>query len=288
MIDPLMNIRKAVITAAGQNQRTLPLQTLIDRDGTQKSVLRILIDEVLESGIEEICVVLCPGDETIYAKAAGEQSGHLRFLPQTESLGYGHAIYCAREFIGHGAFLHLVGDHVYVGSEGGCAKRLVAIAQAEACSVSAVQPTREGLLSHFGAVGGQRFHGRAGLYRVETVIEKPTPTEAEQLLTVAGLRAGHYLCFFGMHVLTPAVMEILGRQLGELGRQATLSSALAELAAQEQYLAVQIAGHRYDLGAKYGQLIAQLALALSGRESNEILAQLVELLAQRTMQGTAN
>jgi len=107
------------------------------------------------------------------------------------------------------------------------------------------------------------------------------------LLTVSGLRAGYYLCFFGMHVFTPTVMEILGRQLGEMGRQATLSSALGELAAREQYLALPIAGHRYDLGAKYGLLIAQMALALSGRESNEVLAQLVELLAQRMTQGAA-
>ena len=55
--------------------------------------------------------------------------------------------------------------------------------------------------------------GRSGLYRVETVIEKPTPTEAEQRLMVPGLRAGYYLCFFGIHVLTPTVMDILGRML---------------------------------------------------------------------------
>jgi UTP--glucose-1-phosphate uridylyltransferase len=282
-----MKIRKAVITAAARHQRSLPLQTLIDRDGIEKSVLRILLDEVLGAGIEEICVVVCPGDETTYAKAVGEQSGQVRFVPQTESLGYGHAVYCARKFTGEGAFLHLVSDHVYISDQGGCAKRLVEVAEVEACSVSAVQPTREGLLRHFGAIGGQRVAGRVDVYRVETVIEKPTPTEAELLLTVAGLRAGYYLCFFGMHVLTPMVMEILERQLEEPGHQVTLSGALGELAAREQYLALPIAGHRYDLGAKYGLLIAQMALALSGRERNEVLAQLIELLAERTMQGAA-
>ena len=57
------------------------------------------------------------------------------------------------------------------------------------------------------------MQGSERLYEVETVIEKPTPTEAEQKLVVPGLRAGNYLCFFGMHVLTPSVMEILGRQI---------------------------------------------------------------------------
>ncbi|MGE5647275.1 MAG: sugar phosphate nucleotidyltransferase [Acidobacteriota bacterium] len=279
-----MRIRKAVITAAGRNQRTLPLQTLTDRDGVEKPVLRIILDEALAAGIEDICVVVCPGDEAAYAKAGGER---VRFIPQGEPLGYGHAVYCARDFIEGGPFLHLVGDHVYVGADtGACARRLVEVAEAESSPVSAVQPTRETLLAHYGAVGGQRVSGRAGLYRIETVIEKPTPTEAEQNLIVPGLRAGHYLCFFGMHVLTPEVMEILGRQLAAGGR-ATLSGALAELAGREQYLAFQAEGRRYDLGVKYGLLQAQIALALSGRDRNEVLSQLLELVALRGMEAAA-
>jgi UTP--glucose-1-phosphate uridylyltransferase len=146
-----MKIRKAVITAAGPQQRTLPLQTLIDRDGAAKPVLRILIDEVLAAGIEDICAVVCPGDEAAYAKAAGEQGGHVRFVPQAQALGYAHAVHCAKEFTGQNAFLHLVGDHVYVSSQQSCARRLVEVAEAESCAVSAVQPTRETLLAHFGA-----------------------------------------------------------------------------------------------------------------------------------------
>ena len=56
-----MKITKAVITAAGRKQRTLPLQTLVDRDGVQKSVLRIIVEEALRAGVEEICVVSVPG-----------------------------------------------------------------------------------------------------------------------------------------------------------------------------------------------------------------------------------
>jgi UTP--glucose-1-phosphate uridylyltransferase len=283
-----MRIHKAVITAAGRNQRTLPLQTLTDRDGVEKPVLRIILEEVLAAKIEEICVVVCPGDEQEYAGAAGEQAARIRFVPQTEPLGYGHAVYCARDFTDASPFLHLVGDHVYVGSDAGdCARSLVEVAETEACSVSAVQPTRESLLGHYGAVGGPRLQGHAGLYRVERVIEKPTPTEAEQHLVVPGLRAGHYLCFFGMHVLTPGVMEILGRQIAD-GARVTLSGALAELAAREQYLAFQTQGRRYDLGVKYGLLSAQLALALSGRDRNQVLSELVELLAVRNMEAAAN
>ena len=231
-----MNIRKAVITAAGRNQRTLPLQTLIDRDGAEKSVLGILVEEALSAGVEEIAVVVAPGDEAPYANAlrsTGLHAGRLHFIPQSRPLGYGHAVFCARDFVGEEPFLHLVGDHLYVSSDDhSCARQLVEVAQAEACAVSAVQATRENLLPYFGAVGGKRVPGRQDLYVVETVIEKPTPTEAELRLIVPGLRAGHYLCFFGMHVLTPTVMEILEQQVvraGETGR-VTLSGALAVLA----------------------------------------------------------
>ncbi len=283
-----MRIRKAVVTAAGRNQRTLPLQTLIDRDGVERPVLRIILNQVLDTSIEEICVVVCPGDEAGYAKAAGEQASRIRFVPQPEPLGYGHALWCARECTGGEPFLHLVGDHIYVCGDGSsCARGLVEAAEKEACAVSAVQPTRETELAHYGAVGGSRVHGREGVYRIETVIEKPTPTEAEQRLMVPGLRAGYYLCFFGMHVLTPAVMDILGEQLAA-NAGATLSSALAELARRERYLALESEGRRYDLGVRYGLLTAQLALALAGRDRGEVIEKVLELVATGSMGTAAN
>jgi len=269
-----MRVRKAVITAAGPEQRTLPLQMLVDRDGVAKSVLAILVEEVVRAEVEEICVVVWPGDEAAYLKVAGDHAGRLTFVHQAEPRGYGHAIYCAKDFVKDEPFLQLVGDHLYVNrGERSCARQLVEMAEAESCSISAVKATRENLLARFGTVGGQLVHGRPDLYRVETVIEKSTPTEAEQKLVVPGLRAGHYLCFFGMHVLTPTAMELLGRGV-------SLSAALAELAGREKYLALLKPDSRYDLGAKYGLLTAQLALALSGRDRDEVLTQLVTLLAQ--------
>ena len=158
-----MKIRKAVITAAGPNQRSLPLQTLIDRDGVEKPVLRIIIEEALRAGIEEIAVVVSPGDEAPYASVAGDHAGRLRMIPQPEPLGYGHAVLCAREFVKQDPFLHLVGDHLYISRTAeGCAQQLVDVAEAQACAVSAVQATRENLLSRYGAVGGQRVAGSPG------------------------------------------------------------------------------------------------------------------------------
>ena len=281
-----MKIIKAVITAAGREQRSLPLQTLIDHDGAEKSVLGIIVEEALRAGVQEICVIVQPGDEAPYAETVGDHAGRLHFVHQAEPLGYGHAIHCAKDFVGQHPFLHLVDDHLYVSrGDRGCAQHVVETAEAEECSVSAVQATRENLLPYYGAVGGHLAPGRQDIYRIATVIEKPTPTEAEQRLIVPGLRAGYYLCFFGMHVLTPVVMDILGHRIEAArdGGRVTLSDALADLAAREQYLALDKTDSRYDIGVRYGLLIAQLALALSGQDRDEVLSRLLELLALREL-----
>src|SRR6201996_4968096 len=280
-----MDIRKALITAAGKNQRTLPLQSLVDRDGVTKTALAIIIEEILSAGIEKIGVVISPGDEAAYRVAAGMHASRLTFIEQLETPGYAHAIHSAAEFCNGDPFLLLVGDHLYLSAtEKGCAQQLVEIARAENCAVSAVQSTHESKLPYYGAVGGKLVRTDGRLYQVEAVLEKPTPTEAEQKLDVPGLRAGYYLCFFGMHVLTPAVQEVLSALFAEAkGREEKVHfrSALAQLAKQERYLAAELQGRRYDFGVKYGLLTAQLALALNGRDREEVLGGLVELLATR-------
>lgn len=282
-----MKISKAIITAAGKGQRHLPLQTLIDRDGLQKSVLSVIIEEVVRAGITDTCIVIHPDDETAFRSVAGEHPGRLSFVYQHEPRGYGHAVWCARDFTHGEPFLHLIGDHLFVSRGGkGCAQRVVEAAEAESCAVSAVQATREGLLPNFGAVGGKRVHGRNDLTVIDTVIEKPTPTAAEQRLFVPGLRAGYYLCFFGIHVLTPAVMEILAEEMGrnKEGRLPTISGALHELGQKQRYLALEMNDYRYNLGDKYGLLNAQLALALNGKDRDEVLALLMEMLLLRERQ----
>ena len=272
-----MKITKAVITAANPSQRGLPLQTLVDRDGEQKSALQIIVEEALAAGVDEICVVVHPDDESAYANAAGAHARQLQFVAQNNPTGYGDAVLRARAFVQNAPFLHLVGDHLYLStSQRACAKQVVATAEATACSVSAVQATRETLLPNYGAVGGKRVAGSTALYQIDRVLEKPTPTEAEQELIVPGLRAGYYLCFFGIHVLTPTIFDLIEQADGK-----SFAHALQSLAEHERYLAYEAEGRRYDIGVKYGLLTAQLALALSGNDRAEVLAQMVELLAAR-------
>ncbi|HUL54614.1 MAG TPA: sugar phosphate nucleotidyltransferase [Opitutaceae bacterium] len=278
-----MKVRKALVTAANPRQRALPLQMLIDQRGEPKSALQIILEEAAGAGIEEFGVIVCPGDELAYAGACGALRERVRFVPQRDPQGYGHAVLCGREFIGDEAFLHLVGDHLHVAHGAtSCARQLVDVAAAEDAPVSAVQPTHESLLTAYGTVGGRLVGGDRPLYQIETVLEKPTPTVAEQQLLVPGLRAGFYLCFFGMHVLPAGIFDLLEEQrAGTAGRPLGLSPALHALAARRRYLALSIAGRRYDIGASYGLLFAQLALSLAGRDRDPVLTQLVELLATR-------
>lgn len=311
-----MQVRKAVITAAGRGVRQYPasdtvqkaMLPMVDRDGLTKPVIQIIAEEALASGIEEICVVTAPGDDSVYRKHfrafdenllqtlgnaawAVEESKllanlerRLRFAVQEQPEGYGHAVWCAREFVGAEPFLLLLGDHLYIsGEERRCARQVLDLATREECSVAAVQATREHLIHRYGTIAGKRLAGQSNVFQIEQILEKPTPSVAEQELQVPGLRVGHYLCFFGMHVLSPTVFDILGghiRSDQRLRGEIQLTPALQELARREKYLAIQTNGRRYDIGVKYGSLEAQYALALNGVDRDEMLGRMVEMLIQ--------
>lgn len=317
-----MDIKKAVITAAGRGMRTFPaanpvqkaLLPLVDRDGLTKPVLQIIAEEALQSGIEELCVVCAPGEEAQYRAAfddlranlaatpAGESWAqaqavrietllrHLHFAEQAEPLGYGHAVHCAAGFVKDDPFLLMLGDHVYVSNTATrCAAQLLARARAEECTVSAVQATREHLAGRYGTVRGRR-EPAPGLYEVEHIIEKPSLSLAELELQTPGLRAGYYLCFFGMHVLTPSAMAALAEHLAgpppEEGYQ--LTSALDALAQNERVLALEVAGRRHDIGHRFGLLQAQVAMALAGHDRDEALTLLLEGVAEAARNPAGN
>ena len=270
-----VRITKAVITAAGRGARQYPafdtvqkaMLPLVDRDGLTKPVLQIIAEEALESGIEEICIVAAPGTRRTIAATSrpspptsdratraspGPRSRPVGWTnwPEApvrragEPLGYGHAVWCAREFVAASRSCSW-GDHLYVSSnERRCAGQLIDLAEAEGCAVSAVQATREHLIHQYGTISGRRMHDRTDVYAIDEIIEKPNPTIAELRLQIPGLRAGHYLCFFGMHVLTPSIFDPRAtswpdrRELGSI----QLTTALNELARRERYLALETSG----------------------------------------------
>lgn len=282
-----MKIKKAIITAAAPDQRKLPLQTLVDRDRTKKTVLEILINEIRSAGIDEIGIVIQPEDEKSFEQALGAVSGQgIRFIPQSKDKpGYGNAILCGNTFLNNEPFLHLVGDHLYVNRHGeNVAGQLIKLAEQSNCPVSAVQPTRENLIGNYGTIKAIRMQGETDLFQIKRVTEKPTPAFAELHLMVPGLRAGYYLCFFGMHIFTPQLMEILERNAAATpGARLGLSESLNELAGSSKYLAVIRNESRYDIGLDYGLLKAQLALTLSGKDRETLLAELLQFFVERDM-----
>ncbi len=279
----------AVITAAAPKQRHLLHQTLAREDSQLETVAQFALNLLMPEGqaplVDRVAIVIPAGDSARFQDLIDQRQQPVTLIEQSQAGGYGQALCLARDFVGGAPFLHMVGDHFYMANEGpasGLAAALLETFEREGTSVSAVQPTRESLLPYFGAIGGtpQSSSGSLPLYRVQTVVEKPTPTEAEQHLIIPGLRAAHYLCFFGMHVFTPAFLEILGQQVKTQTGPFSISASLQTLAQQEPLLATILPGTRFDLGARYGILQAQLGLALRGPDREEILSMLLELMAR--------
>ncbi len=315
-----MEIRKAIITAAGRGARLYPaattvdkgMQPLVDLDGLTKPTIQIIAEEALQSGIEQVAVVCAPGDEPAYrqrfdalrenlldaypdvawaqdeAARIDEFMGRVTFCVQDEPRGYGHAVLAAQNFAGDDAFLLLLGDHLYLSHRPGerCAAQLIDAAQREHCSIAGVQATQEHLVGRYGTVRGKRVGGGEGLYAIEHVVEKPSVSLAELELHTPGLRAGHYLCFFGMHVFAPGFYPMLEEAVAEdattetpAAKDRQLTTAIRRSATQGKHLALEIQGRRYDTGAPFGILNTQLALAIGGPERDLVLRNLVSLMS---------
>lgn len=309
-----MKIKRAVITAAARGERLYPVADtiqkamlpVIDTDGLHKPVLQIICEEAFASGIEEVCIVCAPGDGERYlsaftslrenllrsfqgsewAKTQAQKldhlASHLHFAEQQEPKGYGHAVYCAKDFTGQEPFLLLLGDYLYVSylKNKRCAAQVVELAQQEGCAVSAVNPTIEHQIGRYGTLTGKHLASHDGVYQIEKLIEKPSLSAAELELQTPGLRAGYYLCFFGIHVLTPAIFGLLEQEMEATPSNTPLTPALQRLATADKYLALEVKGNRYDLSRKHGLLRAQIALGLAGQAHDEILTTMVELLAE--------
>ena len=315
-----MKIKKAVITAAARGTRLYPvgdtvqkaMLPLADMDGVYKPVIQIIAEEAFSSGIEEICLICAPGDEARYigafetlktnlekayggaawAKNQAEKIAHLltnlTFIVQEETKGYGHAVWCAKEFVGDDAFLLLLGDHLYQSNKAiSCATQLINLAEAEACSVSAVNPTSEHLIGQYGTLRGQHVNGKVGVFDIEKIIEKPSLSTAELDLLTPGMRSGHYLCFFGMHVLTADIFKVLEQAISQSknGADIQLTPAQEVLAKRQKYLAKTIDGRRFNLGNRFGWLEAQIAFGLKSPQSNELLSSIVKQLADHQLVG---
>lgn len=291
-------IKKAIITAAGKGTRQYPATNavqkemfpLVDRDGLAKPTIQIIVEEALNAGIEEIAIVVQPGEEKQFVthfqglreneigafrdKPWGlHQSELLRrmqqaiiYIHQTEQKGFGHAVYCAHEFAGGEPTLLMLGDHVYL-SHGkiSCAQQLLAAYEHNKKSIFSVQQTPIRQLFLFGTVAGNAVAERPGLYQLREIAEKPSPDYARRCLQTPGLADDMFLTIFGMYLLTPTIFNILAENIKQDRRERgeiQLTTALAELLQQEGVLALQVDGSRLDMGTPLGYVQTLLALAL--------------------------
>ncbi|MEM1123163.1 MAG: sugar phosphate nucleotidyltransferase [Bacteroidota bacterium] len=311
-----MQIKKAVITAAARGGRLYPVGDTVqkamlpiaDLDGIHKPVLQIIAEEAFESGIEEICIICAPGDENRYRLAFQTLSDNLleafgqidwaknqadkidqllkklTFVVQEETLGYGHAVLCAKDFVNKDPFILMLGDHLYLADNQQlrCAAQVLQIASQESCSVSAVNATPEHLIHQYGTINGRYYGTHQGLYEIDRIIEKPALSQAELELSIPGQRAGYYLCFFGMHVLQSTVFAMLERYQSTLseGADIQLTPALEMLAKEGKYLALEVKGRRFNLGTDLGWLEAQISFGLEGVNSEALLSSMVNQLAE--------
>ena len=309
-----MNIKKAVITAAARGERLYPVADtvqkamlpMVDLDGINKPTIQIIAEEAINSGIEEIGVICAPGDEIRYVESfkslqatlsksfksdwAQLQATNIKnlldrisFIVQNEPKGYGHAVYQAKNFVNNEPFLLLLGDYLYVSDIKGkrCAQQLIELAQREDCSVSAVNPTIEHMISKYGTLTGKALLNYKGVYQIEKIIEKPSVSLAELELQTPGLRAGYYLCFFGMHIFKPNLFNLLDSACsGEVSNSVLLTPTLEILAKNDKYLALEMKGNRFDTSKKLGILEAQIALGLSGNMRDEVQSSIIQILAE--------
>jgi UTP--glucose-1-phosphate uridylyltransferase len=286
---------------------------LMDRDGVTKPAIQLIIEEALESGIEEVCLVVNshnrPQIEAHFGALSPDELRHfkgkdwamlqsarvqqiaarLTLVEQPSPEGYGHAVWCARDFVGDEPFLLMLGDHIYTsGRHERAARQVIDVFEQHGASVSAVQQTPAELLHLFGAVRGKLIQHEPRVYDVDLIHEKPSIEFAEENLRVENLLWGTYLCFFGMHCFTPSIFDSLqfaiDRNLREKGEFQFTSAQERLRQSGERYLAFEAVGDRYDIGIPFGYAQTQAALAVNSVFREQMLAALVRMLAVPQLQ----
>jgi UTP--glucose-1-phosphate uridylyltransferase len=313
----MSRVRKAVITAAGRGTRQYPATSavqkemlpLVDRDGLTKPTLQVIVEECIDSGIDEVCVVCSPGgDEALknYFKRLDDQDvkayrgkdwaileseklgslgDRMSYVIQEEPLGFGHAVYQAKDFVGDEPFVLLLGDHVYISDvRDRCVRQLTKVFEQYGLdAVSGVQPTLERYLHLFGTIKGDPVDADSGVYKAELIIEKPDVDVARDKLVTPGLQAGNYLCHFGIHVFSPQIFEsiqhLITNDLRDKGEYQFTAAQEHLRQNVEKYWAVINQGQRYDTGIPQGLMETQLGLALSGVHRQELCEAIARILA---------
>ena len=272
------NIKKAIIPAAGLGTRFLPATKAQAKEMlpiVDKPTLQYIIEEAIESGIEEILIVTGRNkksiedhfDRSVELELELEQKGktamlemvqdisnmvNIHYIRQKEPKGLGHAIHCAKSFIGNEPFAVLLGDDI-VDASTPCLKQMIDAYDEYKTTVLGVQEVARENVDKYGILDVKHIEDR--VYKVKDMVEKPSIEEAPSNIAI-----------LGRYIITPEIFNILENQEPGKGGEIQLTDALQTLATKEAIYAYNFEGRRYDVGDKLGFLEATVDFALKRPE----------------------
>ncbi|MEG3841452.1 UTP--glucose-1-phosphate uridylyltransferase [Microcoleus sp. herbarium14] len=290
-------VRKAVIPAAGFGTRMFPatkvvkkeFMPIIDREGRAKPIILAIVEEALSAGIEEVGIVVQKGDRTFFedffktppspelfqklSLQNQEYSQYLQDLGQKVTIltqdiqeGFGHAVFCAKEWVNSEPFLLLLGDHIYASqTESSCARQLLDIYSQAQQSVIGLRVTQSDVIHHYGCAAGV-WQEQDSILSVTQLYEKPDIEYARQHLSVEGMAEDLFLSIFGMYVLEPKIFDYLAEHINGNFRERgefQLTSCLDKLRQFEGIAGYVVRGRCFDTGLPevYRQTLIDFAIS---------------------------
>jgi len=291
-----MKVRKAVIPAAGLGTRFLPATKAMPKEMlpiVDTPTIQYIIQEAIDSGIEEILIITGKSKRAIedhfdknveleleLEKKANEELlkvvrditdlVDIHYIRQKEAKGLGHAIYCAKTFVGNEPFAVMLGDDVVYTEDTPCLKQMIEVYDQYKTSILGVQTVKDEDVCKYGIVDGKRVSDR--VYTVKGLVEKPVVDEAPSNVAI-----------LGRYIINPGIFDILAETKPGKGGEIQLTDALKELAIREDMYAYDFIGKRYDVGNKQGFLEATVETALRRSDlRDEFLDYLVKVVEKET------
>ncbi len=288
-----MKITKAVIPAAGLGTRFLPATKAQPKEMmpiVDKPTIQYIVEEAVKSGITDILIITGRSKraiedhfdrsieleielesknkyEMLESVRAISEMVNIQYVRQKMPKGLGHAILCAKSFVGNEPFAVLLGDDI-VDSNKPCLKQLIDEYSEKGATVLGVQKIEKNNVNKYGIVDGIEIE--SGVHKVNTLVEKPKVEESPSNVAI-----------LGRYIISPSIFEILENTKPGAGGEIQLTDALKELAKIEDMIAYEFEGKRYDVGDKLGFLQATVEFALKNDELKESFAEYVKEISGR-------
>jgi UTP--glucose-1-phosphate uridylyltransferase len=282
-IDSVSCLRKAVIPAAGFGSRLYPatktlkkeMFPIIDADGRAKPVIMAIVEQLLGGGIEEVGIVIQEGDREMFEEFFHRQlsvehanklsledrrymqyimdiGSKVSFIIQKSQEGFGHAVYCAKEWVNNEPFMLVLGDHLFASNtDTSCIQQLIDVYERTGRSVVGLQETPAEDIKRFGCVTGI-WEDDGSVLSITEFAEKPTLEYAREHLATQHVKDGSFLSIFGQYILIPRIFELLGDYISRNMRcengEYQLTPCLDKLRNEEGFVGCRVDGRRYHIG----------------------------------------